>query len=47
MCLLHYVFLSVFERIYLSDIGNYDIGGTPDPIPNTEVKPYDAEDTWK
>ena len=30
----------------LYNIGDDDIGGTPVPIPNTEVKPYDAEDTW-
>jgi hypothetical protein len=22
-------------------------GGTPDPIPNSEVKPFSADDTWK
>ncbi len=42
--LLHYVFLSVSKDI-LSNIGDEEIGGTPVPIPNTEVKPYDAEDT--
>ena len=42
--LLYYVFLSVL-RTYLSDIGDDKIGGTPVPISNTEVKPYDAEDT--
>ena len=41
--LLHYVFLSVLD--ILRDIGDYDIGGTPVPMPNTEVKPYDAENT--
>ena len=31
--------------VHYKDIGNDEIGGTPVPIPNTEVKPYDAEDT--
>ena len=43
--LLHYVFLSVLEKSILKHIGDDEIGGTPVPIPNTEVKPYDAEDT--
>ncbi len=42
--LLYYVFLSVLKDI-LNDIGDEDEGGTPVPIPNTEVKPLDAEDT--
>ena len=29
----------------LRHIGDDKIGGTPVPIPNTEVKHYDAEDT--
>ena len=27
-------------------VGVDDAGGTPVPIPNTEVKPSGAEDTW-
>ena len=27
-------------------VGVDDVGGPPVPIPNTEVKPYSAEDTW-
>ena len=27
-------------------VGVEDTGGTPVPIPNTEVKPRGAEDTW-
>ena len=42
--LLHYVFLSVLKR-HTQHIGDDKIGGTPVPIPNTEVKTYDAEDT--
>ena len=30
----------------LKHIGDEDEGGTPVPMPNTEVKPLDAEDTW-
>ena len=30
----------------LNNIGNEDEGGTPVTMPNTEVKPLDAEDTW-
>ena len=30
----------------LDNIGDEDEGGTPVPMPNTEVKPLDAEDTW-
>ena len=39
--------LCIFEcaKVHYKDIGNDEIGGTPVPIPNTEVKPYDAEDT--
>ena len=32
--------LSIFNNI-----GDDEVGGTPVPMPNTEVKPYDAEDT--
>ena len=28
-----------------NNIGDDEVGGTPVPMPNTEVKPYDAEDT--
>ena len=27
-------------------VGVDDVGGSPVPIPNTEVKPYSAESTW-
>ncbi len=27
-------------------VGVDDVGGPPVPIPNTEVKPYSAENTW-
>ena len=30
----------------LSTVGVDDAGGPPVPIPNTEVKPCSAEDTW-
>ena len=30
----------------LSTVGVDDAGGSPVPIPNTEVKPCSAEDTW-
>ena len=45
--ILHYIFLSVFrkKKNILNNIGDEDEGGTPVPIPNTEVKPLDAEDT--
>ena len=39
------IFECVPKRIYLNDIGDDDVRGTPVPMPNTEVKPYDAEDT--
>ena len=42
---LHYIFLSVFNENILNNIGDEDEGGTPVPMPNTEVKPLDAEDT--
>ena len=29
-----------------SSVGVNDAGGPPVPIPNTEVKPGSAEDTW-
>ena len=28
-----------------NNIGDDEVGGTPVPMPNTAVKPYDAEDT--
>ena len=40
--------LCIFEcakRSILNNIGDDEIEGTPVPIPNTEVKLYDAEDT--
>ena len=42
--LIHYVFLSVLmkKRSILNNIGNDKVGGTPVPMPNTAVKPYDA-----
>lgn len=40
---IHYIFLSVLK--ILKQIGNDEIGGTPVTMPNTAVKPYDAEDT--
>ena len=44
---MHYVFLSVLEQILsiFNNIGDDEVGGTPVPMPNTAVKPYDAEDT--
>ncbi len=27
-------------------VGVDDVGGPPVPIPNTEVKPYSADNTW-
>ena len=43
---MHYVFLSVLEtNSIFNNIGDDEVGGTPVPMPNTEVKPYDAEDT--
>ena len=44
---MHYVFLSVLRKkiSIFNNIGNDEVGGTPVPMPNTEVKPYDAEDT--
>ena len=30
-----------------NNIGDDEVGGTPVPMPNTEVKLYDAEDTLK
>ncbi len=33
-------------RDILDNIGNEDEGGTPVTMPNTEVKPLDAEDTY-
>ena len=41
-----YIFECAKERkSILNNIGDEDEGGTPVPIPNTEVKPLDAEDT--
>ena len=40
--------LCIFECVrknILRHIGDEDEGGTPVPMPNTEVKPLDAEDT--
>ena len=42
--------LCIFEcakdnRSILNNIGDDEIEGTPVPIPNTEVKLYDAENT--
>ena len=40
--------LCIFEcarQSILDNIGDDEIEGTPVPIPNTEVKLYDAEDT--
>ena len=34
------------KRSILNDIGDDEIEGTPVPIPNTEVKLYDAENTY-
>ena len=44
---LYYVFLSVLskKKSILNNIGDDEIEGTPVPIPNTEVKLYDAENT--
>ena len=43
---MHYVFLSVLTNISIfNNIGDDEVGGTPVPMPNTEVKLYDAEDT--
>ena len=39
-----YIFECV-KKTYLRHIGDEDEGGTPVPMPNTEVKPLDAEDT--
>ena len=39
------IFECVMKNNILKHIGDDDIGGTPVPIPNTAVKPYDAEDT--
>ena len=33
-------------RVQLGTVGVDDAGGPPVPIPNTEVKPCSAEDTW-
>ena len=41
---LHNIFLSVLKDIF-KHIGDEDEGGTPVLMPNTEVKPLDAEDT--
>ena len=35
--------VSLVDRI----VGIVDVGGTPVPIPNTEVKPNGAENTWE
>ncbi len=40
--LLYYVFLSVLNTYH---VGDDEVRGTPVPMPNTEVKPYVAEDT--
>ena len=40
--------LCIFECVrknILKHIGDEDEGGTPVPMPNTAVKPLDAEDT--
>ena len=44
---MYYVFLSVLDKkeSILNNIGDDKIEGTPVPIPNTEVKLYDAENT--
>ena len=34
--------LAQFPKIYS---GGYSVGETPDPIPNSEVKPYSADGT--
>ena len=41
------VIYNKLKNIYniLNNIGDDNIGGTPVPMPNTAVKPYDAEDT--
>ena len=46
MKLLHYVFLSVLKNI-LNNIGDDEIRGTPVPMPNTAVKPHNADGTRK
>ena len=33
------------EISIFNNIGDDEVGGTPVPMPNTEVKLYDAEDT--
>ena len=41
--------LCIFECVQkniLKHIGDEDEGGTPVPMPNTAVKPLDAENTW-
>ena len=40
--LLYYVFLSVLNTYH---VGDDEVRGTPVPMPNTEVKPYVAENT--
>ena len=41
--------LCIFEcaekNSIFNNIGDDEVGGTPVPMPNTAVKPYDAEDT--
>ena len=45
---MHYVFLSVLTNISIfNNIGDDEVGGTPVPMPNTEVKLMYADDTCR
>ena len=44
-CSFYIMYFWVCWKDILNNIGNEDEGGTPVTMPNTEVKPLDAEDT--
>ena len=44
--MLLYSFKCLLEKIK-TQLGKNSCGGTPGPIPNPEVKPVNAESTWR
>ena len=44
--MLLYSFKCLLEIIH-TQLGKNSCGGTPGPIPNPEVKPVNAESTWR